>query len=348
MAGNKKKSKYIWCSLRFAIAGLALYAAFRGEDLDAVGKVLLGLNLWVFAAALGIYVISQLIFVLRWCVLLQVQSIEIKFWPTIKLHFLGLFYNNCLPSCVGGDLIRAWCVAKHTEKKMQAALSVFVDRVVGLLGLFIMAFVGYWFIPSEYRKNLFEFSNKIDFAGYQHECRLIVIGLVAIFAIFIAILLVSGKARQLFRRSFDCLYQRLTEPAKKLAHAIRIYSHKKLALVYALLLTFCCQGLFIIGLWLIGKEIGVIVHVKYYFIFFPVSWMLGALPISLGGSGIVECLIKVMFTQVLLVSGELALALALCQRVLWLIGSLPGVAIHLTGSHLPKKLTLQEIAKVSR
>ena len=78
-----RKSKYISYLLRFIVAGAALYLAFRGENFTEVVDVLLGLNLWVFAGAMGFYIIGQLIFVARWSLLLKVQSIKIGFWAAV-------------------------------------------------------------------------------------------------------------------------------------------------------------------------------------------------------------------------------------------------------------------------
>jgi uncharacterized membrane protein YbhN (UPF0104 family) len=89
-------------------------------------------------------------------------------------------------------------------------------------------------------------------------------------------------------------------------------------------------------MWLVGREIGVAAPAKYYFIFFPLSWLLGALPISVGGLGIMEGWLKVMFMQVGAISGKEALALALCQRLIMLFASFPGALIHAIGAHLPK------------
>ena len=121
----------------------------------------------------------------------------------------------------------------------------------------------------------------------------------------------------------------------KLRDAVRIYYNKKWVLVCALLLTVCLQSAGIVAMWLIGSQIGMKVHFKYYFIFFPVSWLLGALPISVGGAGIMELWLKDIFVRVCHVSSSSALALALCQRIVWLVTSLPGVVIHLLGGHLP-------------
>ncbi|UCE98634.1 MAG: flippase-like domain-containing protein [Planctomycetota bacterium] len=332
-----KKNKYISYTLRFGVAAIALYIAFRGEDLGQVAEVLLGLKLWVLAAVLAIFFVSQLIFVARWNMLLRVQSIKIGFWSAVRLHLLGLFYNNCLPTSVGGDFLRAWYVTRHTDKKLEAALSVFVDRAVGLTGMFIMAFSCYWFIPAEGQEGLFEPSYKLDPVQLLNQHRWTLLTIAAVFGAVFVGFMSNAKGRGLLRGGYGFVRLRGTQAMSKVHDAIRVYYNKKLALAFALLLTFCCQGVFIIGMWLAGRELGMTVHTKYYFIFFPVSWLLGTIPISVGGLGIMEGGLKVMFSRVSMVSDEHILALALCQRFTLLVGSLPGVVIHLIGAHLPKE-----------
>lgn len=337
------KSKYISYILRFIVAGAALYLAFRGENFTEVFEVLLGLNLWIFAAAIGFYVVAQLIFVARWSLLLKVQSIKIGFWPAVRLHFLGLFYNNCLPGAIGGDLPRAWYVTRHTDKKLEAVLSVFVDRVIGLIGMLIMAFGCYWFIPEESREERFNgifefrFSNfDLKIGNRQSAIENVIIWLGAAFAVVIVLLVSNSRGRNLLSRGFNIIRLHGASVLSKMRQSIRIYCRKWPAIVGALLLTFCCQGLTVVAMWLVGREIGIDVPAKYYFIFFPVSWLLGAVPISVGGLGIMEGWLKMMFMRVGTMSGKNALALALCQRLIFLLASLPGAIIHLIGAHLPK------------
>ena len=334
---KSKKSKYISYLLRILIAAAALYLAARKVDLRQVTKILLGIRLWIFATGLGTYIAGQLIFVMRWCMLMRVQSVDIGYWAAVRLHFLGLFYNNCLPGSVGGDLLRAWYVTKHTEKKLEAALSVFVDRVVGVVGIALMAFFSYWFLPSEGRSPQFE----TKFFGSNFLEGLIAykwffVGSAAVVSFAAVVFVRSEKGRGLSHRAFGLIRERGLEGLRKIRMAIHIYYRRKLALGYALLLTFACQGICIIGMWLIGKDMGVTAHIKYYFIFFPISWLLGALPISVGGAGIMELWLKMMFVRVCAVPENAAFALAFSQRILWIVGSLPGVVIHLIGAHLPK------------
>ncbi|MHC4205555.1 MAG: lysylphosphatidylglycerol synthase transmembrane domain-containing protein [Planctomycetota bacterium] len=338
-----KKSKYISYLLRFVVAGGALYLAFMGENFAEVVEVLLGLNLWIFAGAMGFYVIGQLIFVARWRLLLKVQSIHIGFWPAVRLHLLGLFYNNCLPGAIGGDLPRAWYVTRHTDKKLEAALSVFVDRVIGLIGMLIMAFGCYWFIPEESReegfKGIFDFrfpNLDLKICNRQLAIEDVIIWLGAVFAVVIVLFVSNRRGRMLLERIFSFIRRHGASILGKVRQSIRIYCHKWPAIVCALLLTFCCQSITVVAMWLVGRELGIDVPAKYYFIFFPISWMLGAVPISVGGLGIMEGWLKMMFMRVGTISSKNALALALCQRLIFLIVSLPGAVIHLIGAHLPK------------
>ena len=337
MAFNSKKLKRpLSYLLRFAVGGGAVYLAFRGEDPSSVFKAFAGMNLWILALVFVIYFLSQLIFVLRWTVLLRVISIRIPVAAAFKLHLLGLFYNNCLPSFVGGDLLRAWYVTAHTDKKMEAAVSVFIDRVIGLSGMLIMAFSCIWFIPGGTASGIDAAGSVKGFINGARE-------FLPVLIFFGAALAAAGLLMALFRKSRKMLFEavlrlrgHLMDIYVKLAEMVKIYYSRKLAVLAALFLTFFCQGLFIIALWLLGLQLGIDAHVRYYFILFPVSWLLGTLPISVGGAGIMELWLKKAFVSISSASGETALALALSQRLVLLLASLPGVLIHLAGAHLPK------------
>jgi uncharacterized protein (TIRG00374 family) len=328
--------KYISYLLRFIVAGAALYLTFRKVNFVEVKENLHKLNLWIVAGAIVIYIISQLIFVSRWSLLLRVQSIRIGFWLAVRLHFLGLFYNNCLPGAIGGDLPRAWYVTKHTDKKLEAALSVFVDRVIGLTGMMIMAFGCYWFIPEESREGGFSFSFKLNIFSRIAEYKSVFLWLGAALALIIALLVSNRKSRDLLRRGFEAIGRHGASVLSKIRQSIRIYCHKWPAIVGALLLTFCCQGMTVVAMWLVGSRIGIDVPAKYYFVFFPISWLLGAVPISVGGLGIMEGWLTMMFERVGTITRGDAATLAICQRLIFLLASLPGAVIHLIGAHLPK------------
>jgi hypothetical protein len=274
-----------------------------------------------FGGIILTFVISQVILASRWWLLLRTQQVHISIWAAVRLHFLGLFYNNCIPGSVGGDLVRAWYVTKHTERKFEAALSVFVDRFIALVSSLIMA--GFcWFVLLK--------DVKLPAGGQKFS--MVIVWAVVIIAAAVGLVAILPVGRRLYGKA----YQLGLTMARKFWIALVIYGRNPLTILAAVGLTLLLQGIVITGFWLIGRRIGIEVSAKYYFVFFPLTWGFGAIPVSIGGAGVVEFGLAGLFTFVG-VESEQALALALLQRAVWIVAALPGAWIHWTGRHLPKE-----------
>ena len=122
---------------------------------------------------------------------------------------------------------------------------------------------------------------------------------------------------------------------KKLTNAAVLYGTHPLAVLEAFALTVFIQIAVITAFWFIGKDLGIGVSIKYYYVFFTLVWVIGAIPVSVGGAVVVEGVLVVLFGLVG-VDKNTALVLALCQRFIWYMASVPGAVIHLVGAHLPK------------
>jgi uncharacterized protein (TIRG00374 family) len=339
-----KRSKNIFVFLRILVVAAGITWAIiwlsGGHRWSRLVDIFHRMNIGVFAFALVIFIIGQLIISLRWWLLLRTQSIFIGFWAAVRLNFLGWFYNNFMPGSVGGDLIRAWYVTKHTDKKLQAVLSVFVDRVViGLLGtLSIAVFVYLVFLRGELGS--ITFTGRAGFfksiAGYKW---LFLIVLIVIAAVFCGFLLFK-RGRFLLKRAWSYFCTQGLKIFKKLKQSVLLYFTRPLIILTAFGLTVFLQLMTITSFWFLGENLGINVSVKYYYLIFTLAWVLGALPISVGGAVVVESLLAFLFIRFAGVGAESALALALCQRVVWMIASLPGAVIHLAGAHLPKDFSL--------
>ncbi len=338
-APKSKKARHIWLAFRTVVAVVAIVWVFRGQDWGQLGGVFAGLNPWYFALSLAIYVAGQALIGLRWSLLLRAQSIFIGSWTAVKLHFLGLFYNNLMPSSVGGDLLRAWYVTRHTDKKLQAALSVFVDRVIGLFALVLIAIFCYSvFLRGGAR--LVTASDKRGFIESFAQYKWIFLWVFAGTIVFLCLLLLTRSGRALLAKAWRYLYPHGTKLLSKSKDAMVIYCRMPLTILLVLGLTIFLQLLVVTAFWLVGVNLKIPASAKYYFVFFPVAWVVAALPISIAGIGLLEGGIRELFTRFAGVSVEQALALALCQRFIWVLASLPGAAIHLMGAHLPKDFSI--------
>jgi hypothetical protein len=337
-----KNSKHVSHLIRIAIAAAALYFAFKGESFRNIVKVFGNLNIFVFLAAIALYAAGNLVFVLRWLMLLRTQGIRVDYWPALKLHLLGLFYNNCLPGSVGGDLLRAWYVTKHTDKKIEAAMSVFVDRAIGLACTFAMVFLTYWLMPKGEVETQFSLGADFNLASLSLKLLIAVLAIVVLAAIVLTVMYYNRKLRPILLKYAFILSIQWKLWFDRVLEAIKLYCCRPFILLLAVLLTLACQSMPIIGLYLIGKNLGIEANVRYYFMFFPLSWIIGIVPISVGGAGVMELGLKGLFGKVSQVTETQGLILALTQRLTWLIVSIPGVIIHLTGKHLPDE---EEIEK---
>jgi len=338
-----QESKHIFLLLRIGVvaAGITWVTVWlsREQRWSNLAAVFLRMNLGVFAATLSIFVVAQLMIALRWWLLLRTQSIFINYWAAVRLHFLGLFYNNFMPGAVGGDLLRAWYVTKHTDKKFHAVLSVFVDRVIGLLGSLIIAIFFYLlFLRGRCAEVIFGIKSGLPQSFVKYK-QIILWAAIVLAAVFCSLLLYK-RSRLLPKNAWLFVQIRCKKLLEKFKDAVVLYCRKPLAILGVFGLTFFLQLLTITGFWFLGVNLGIEVGIIYYYVFFPLGWALGAVPVSIGGAVVVEWILASLFIHFAGVGAEAALALALCQRIVWMIASLPGAAIHIAGAHLPKDFSI--------
>ena len=295
---------------------------------------------WALLAVL-LYFIAQTLLACRWVLLLRVQGVFISQFQAIRLTYMGLFYNNFMPGAVGGDLLKGWYITHHSEKhrRVEAAVTVFVDRIVGLIGMILVASVASLFVGSEMGVETEE--------GWRLQVRWLVWGILGVMVV-VAVVFLSRHVRR------GLMISKLLEklPFKKLLRqideAIRLYRHHKRVMFIALLLTVVIQGLSIVAIWLLTQAL---YFEKVTFIqcliIMPIIWVISAaIPVP-GGIGIIENCVKYLFCLVINPAAPneaigQAVALALLIRLLICVCSLPGALVPILGGHLPKR---SELAK---
>jgi glycosyltransferase 2 family protein len=91
----------------------------------------------------GVYFMALLLTFVRWFFLVRALNLPFRLADAMRLGFIGNVYNLVIPGAVGGDLVKAAFLCKeHPENKTRAVSSMVIDRIVGLLGLFILASLG--------------------------------------------------------------------------------------------------------------------------------------------------------------------------------------------------------------
>jgi uncharacterized membrane protein YbhN (UPF0104 family) len=96
---------------------------------------------WLAAAAVLVAVALSLQ-LFRWYVLVRALDLPFTVRNAFRLGMVGVFYNTFLPGSVGGDLLKAYFLAKeHPERKTRAVATVIADRALGLFGLILFCAV---------------------------------------------------------------------------------------------------------------------------------------------------------------------------------------------------------------
>ncbi len=126
--------------LRFAVAALIIYLLTRGNK-KLIMQTIHGADPRWFALALLCFTTSFLVCVARWHSLLKMQDIEISFRDSFVLAMQGMFFSLVIPGAVGGDIAKAGFISARsgTGSKTKAVFSILIDRIIGLLGLFVLA-----------------------------------------------------------------------------------------------------------------------------------------------------------------------------------------------------------------
>src|SRR5271165_6162858 len=122
-------------ALAFALLGLVLWQ--NRDKIRAVFAHPLDLRLLVLGVL--IFQCSLLITYVRWYLLVRVIEPRFTLRSTMLLGFIGYVFNLVIPGAVGGDFIKAAYLVRMQIKKTQAIASMVIDRILGLLGLFVLA-----------------------------------------------------------------------------------------------------------------------------------------------------------------------------------------------------------------
>jgi uncharacterized protein (TIRG00374 family) len=124
------------------VSAALLYFVLRSIDLPSFWERVKGMNpAWILLALVA-YALTQSIGVWRWNRLLRAQHIEVEPRRLTESIWVSMFFNNFLPSNIGGDVVRIADTAPAAGSKTLAMTVILVDRVLGLTALVIIAASG--------------------------------------------------------------------------------------------------------------------------------------------------------------------------------------------------------------
>ena len=272
---------------------------------------------WLLAA-LVLYTLNVAASVWRWNLLLEAQDVRMPRRTLFGSLLVANFFNNFLPSNIGGDVIRIRDTAPAAQSTRLAATVVLVDRGLGLMGLVLIAAMGATMAVSLHGQGVLPIWPSWLWAGF------VAAAAVAVPAMYAP----EGFGRLLQPLTFlhpewvgaqiRLLTETLLRFREKPSSVIRCFGGA--VLVQALVVAFYLAVVHALNIPVTAADLAVIV---------PLSLIVQMLPVSLNGFGVREATFSFYFTRVGLPI-ESAVLLSLVAAGLTMVHSLSGAAVYVT------------------
>lgn len=271
----------------------------------------------IWFGSLGLFLLGHIFGAIKWRLMLGIGGARLEALTTIKCYAAGLFSNLCLPTVVGGDVVRATLAGRATGKLEAVFLGGIADRLIDIFatGLLIMAggLIAGNALP-----------------GWQAELLIPVMIMIAGAASFFALVMLRR-----FRSWPRSIRRRVIRILRILQSYLRSPGRTLLALVASVSI----QSMFIISnIWL-GRSMGIEISNAAWFLTWPLAKLAGMLPISVGGIGVRDATLTALL-QGFNVPAAQGLAVSLSWQSVLIVGGLLSGLIWILIDRLSKR-TLQ-------
>lgn len=260
-------------------------------------------------AGLGVFFCSTLVATVRWKILLAVQNIHMSWLRTWQLFMIGAFFNLFMLGSTGGDVVKMFLTMRETtENKAAALLSVFMDRVIGMLALIFLS-LGFLY----FRYDVLSHTD-----GSAALLNALLWLLAAAMAVIIGMFSISALGWVHYLPSWTPLRGRIVE----LSAACHMYAKSWRVTIWAFLVSFPLFSLFFTTFYCAARAFTDQLGLVDVFSVLPIVAVITAIPISVSGIGLRESL----FVSLLAPFGVTAAVATLVSVGGFLINTIGGLA----------------------
>lgn len=301
-------------ALKLGISAGILYWLFQHTDLtDVLARARAANPVWLLIA-LALFGGMVLISAWRWRLLLEAIGTPAPVSRLTNSWLVALFFNNFLPSNIGGDVVRVADSVPLTGSRTVAAAVVLVDRAIGLAALLVVAAAGAWIATTE---------------GIAVPARDYV--WLAAFGSVVAGLPTLYRPRLLARilAPIGALHPELVGTrVDRFLRAVEQMAEHPGRITQAILGALAVQTLLVVYHLAIAQAIGVSLSLTMGLVIVPVSLVLQMAPVSVNGFGVREAVFTFFFARLGLPT-DAAIALSLLSAALMMFFSLSGGLVFL-------------------
>ncbi len=305
----------IFAFLRVSVSvGLIAFLVWNMRaHLPRIGSTIARTQAPLFVLAVILFMANAIIVSIRLKLLFIGENLRIPFGRVVQLSYIGFFFNNFMPTAVGGDIVKAYYAKKQTKKTAKSFISVFMDRFIGTISFGLIAVIALCFswenIDGSLKKIVFIFA------------------LGGIAGLFI---ILSPSAAKLIRNGLlKFKFLGIGKTLAKIYTAVHEYRKKKALISAVTGVSLIAQVLYFLIIYLLAKSLGADLRLMSILLIMPVVSLVSMLP-SLGGLGIRESAFVILFGP--LIGSDNAFSVSILLLATLLIISLVGAVIYLSAA----------------
>ena len=305
--------KRLGIALRIIISlALLAFLIYRSKNsFGAIADGIRDLNIYYLIIAFLFYFLAISFIAFRWGILLSAHGHHIYKPFLWQSALIGFFYNNILPTSVGGDFYRAYDIKQNKDVPAKDAIaSVVAERAIGTLTSLFLLIISYFL-------GLFKYLSKNEALG-------LMIAVLAMALIFVAIFFPRFFRLNILINKFR-IFAKIKPGLKDFHGSLMSYRHKIKYLIISFLYSLIIQVFFIISFSSISLALGIGIEFYLFIFVLPFIALASSVPITIGGIGIRENALVFIIVSFGIARGQAALFSLIVLAIILIIGMIGGI-----------------------
>ncbi len=313
----KKNKKIIFLVLRIVISvSLLIFLVLtQFKDIGSAIKTLRVSNKTLLALSFLMHFFGVWITAERWRILLNTQKVQLGIGTLSLTVLIGSFFNNLLPTSIGGDVYRSYDVSKRANIPLEVSASVvLVERFSGIISAAIYAIIALF----------------LGFTTIGEQSVVIPIIIFFVLCFIIAFFIINPSILKLDKFVYRFSFMRkIRNRLSNIYNTLQSFKKFKVVLVKVFIYGFLLQFAVILNYYLASRALGIELGLTAFIFIVPIVLTIAMLPISIGGIGLRENSIVFILVAMGIINEKAALLSLILLAMNLFVGILGGI-IYIT------------------
>lgn len=326
---ENKKLILLLVRIIISVSLIVFLVKTRFKDIRSALEIIKSVNKPLLILSLSTHIFGIWITAVRWNTLLGTQKVKLGTTTLTLTVLIGFFFNNFLPTSIGGDVFRTYDAAKKANIPIETSASIIiVERFSGIISASTYAIIALF----------------LGFTAIGNRSFIIPVIIFFIICIIIAFFILNPSMLRLNKLINRIKFlKKVKEKLANIYFTFLSFKKFKWVLVRVLIYSFLLQFAVILNYFLAAKSLGINLNLTAFIFIVPVVTIIAMVPISIGGIGIRENTLVFIMTAIGVGSEQAALCALLIFLMLIFIGIIGGI-IYSIRPHYIKHSTTKKLS----